>query len=76
MAKFEFFDVCSPLKIRYIGAKGAFIKVLRFDAKNGCREVITKEGPFGKTWPSELRRKRSPPSPRHATGFEAREDDF
>ena len=43
----RFFGACSPSKIAYIGAKGAFRKILGSVGQKWISEKVSKGGPFG-----------------------------
>ena len=45
--KQRFFGARSPSKLVYIGAKGAFRKILGSVGQKGISEKVSKGGPFG-----------------------------
>ena len=62
--KSRFFGARSPSKLVYIGAIGAFRKILGAVGQRWISEKVSKGGPFGSAGGRLRERKRPPPPPR------------
>ena len=62
--KMRFFGARSPSKIAYIGAEGAFRKILGSVGQKWISEKVSKGGPFGSAGGQIPEGGRPPPPPR------------
>ena len=64
----RFFGARSPSKIAFIGAKGAFRKILGSVSQKWISEKVSKGGPFGSAGGQIPEGGRPPPPPKSAPG--------